>query len=477
MVRKVLRVGAVGIVALAVVAGSAAVASASVQTDGYNYLPGDTVSITGNEMQPLETVMVQVTFPDGSLAQQHEVAADDQGAFADAYILPLDAPAGVYGVVATGETSGARFTTEFDPNGNGALDCPTLNGFNPTHYGLPAGSSVTCTIDGASEVSGLSTVDVIIKSSDLGNTTVTGTVTGTGDGTQITFTFDAPSDGCNTTIVAYQSDGLNANNSIITPGGKAAAGFAYLDGNGNSITCGDAASVDVEKVADESPIGAGATMGFLITVTSTGPGTANDVVLTDPLPTTPGTSWSIDGGTGAGACTIDAGVMTCDFGSMPDGTSQTVHITSPTTRDSVGDTTNTATVTSSNGGSDESSDTVTVICPLFVQVTPDAKQVAQGGQMGFAISIVGRAQSDTYDVTLQAKLPGGQWSIDPASSAGCSISGKTLTCDLDEIGLGESRWVHVTAIAQRTGTALLRALCTASNMDYRLNRQATIKIV
>jgi hypothetical protein len=126
----------------------------------------------------------------------------------------------------------------------GALDCPTLPNYNNTHYGLKIGHTVTCTIDGAADVSGNSTVTIYIKHGSAGNETVTGSVSGTGAGTTVTFTYTAPADlGCNTAIVAYSAPGNGATNDIIDDGVKngsaaAAAGFGYLDANGLPITCG-----------------------------------------------------------------------------------------------------------------------------------------------------------------------------------------------------------------------------------------------
>ena len=117
---------------------------------------------------------------------------------------------------------------------SGALNCP-LAKYNPTKYGLHISQTVTCTIVGATDVSGLSTVPVFIKSSDFGNSTVTGTVSGT----TITFTYTGAAGGCNTVVVAYGSLGNNTNNSILTSGGTAAAGFALLNSSGNLVTtCG-----------------------------------------------------------------------------------------------------------------------------------------------------------------------------------------------------------------------------------------------
>src|SRR5438045_7903486 len=117
-------------------------------------------------MQAGESVGVDVFLSDGSPAKHHDVAADDQGDFSDTYTLPSDAPSGDYTVVATGAQSGATFSTTFDPIGAGALNCP-LPVHNPTHYKLQVGTTVTCTIDGASEVSGQTSTTVFIKSSTL----------------------------------------------------------------------------------------------------------------------------------------------------------------------------------------------------------------------------------------------------------------------------------------------------------------------
>jgi hypothetical protein len=94
---------------------------ADVRTDQPDYAPGSTVSISGDGMQPGESVAVEVFFPDGTLAQIHYVAADTSGEFTDSYLLPgPEAPVyGTYAVIATGATSGNVFTTTFT---DGAID-------------------------------------------------------------------------------------------------------------------------------------------------------------------------------------------------------------------------------------------------------------------------------------------------------------------------------------------------------------------
>jgi hypothetical protein len=124
----------------------------------------------------------------------------------------------------------------------GSLNCPTLDPGNPVKYDLEVGTTVTCTIEGASDatLNDDGFVDVWVKSSNLGNTLLQGTLSGT----TITFEFTAPEGGCFTTIVSYTSLGNNSNNDFINDGlangnGNASAGFRYVDGDGNVVTdCG-----------------------------------------------------------------------------------------------------------------------------------------------------------------------------------------------------------------------------------------------
>jgi uncharacterized repeat protein (TIGR01451 family) len=480
MLRTAAVVSVVMIVGLGV--GSA---RAAVWTDRDVYQAGETVIISGDEMQAGESVAVEVFFPDASLAQHHDVPADDQGNFSDSYTLPADAPPGDYTVVATGAESGLSYTTTFDPIGAGALNCPTLTVHNPTHYKLQVGTPVICTIDGAEEVSGQATTTVFIKSSTLGNTEVTGTVTGTDENTQITFIFLAPGDGCDTTVVAYDKVGTNSNNTIISgdPESPAAAGFAYVDGTGEVIDCGGGgeAHVSILKVADEPTVYAEDDIGFTITVTSDGTATALNVQVSDTLPTDAGTSWSIDGGTGAGDCEISVGVLSCDFGDMAASSSLDVHITSPTTRDTVNDSpvVNTATVTSDNAGSGESTDQVEVICPRVIAlVTPDAATVQLGSPAGFTITAKRKMPGTVHDIVLTSYLPKGMvWSLDGGTGqAMCSIASSTMTCNFAEMSPGTTYTAHVSAVTVKAGTLTAKAVTSGLSPLVKTTAKATITV-
>ena len=134
------------------------------------------------------------------------------------------------------------------------------------------------------------------------------------------------------------------------------------DGASIVVECGD---VDISKTADAASVVAGDPIGFTILVTNNGPGRADGVTVTDTLPSNGGLDWDIDGGTGAEDCSILLGVLTCDFGSLENGSTRTVHISSPTTAASCGTVDNTAFVATTNDGSDSDGDMVSVTCPTL----------------------------------------------------------------------------------------------------------------
>jgi uncharacterized repeat protein (TIGR01451 family) len=95
----------------------------------------------------------------------------------------------------------------------------------------------------------------------------------------------------------------------------------------------------VTKTADDDRVRAGDQIGFVVSVSNAGPGTALGATLTDPLPVGKGVSWSIDeAGTTASGCMItdgpDGQTLDCALGDLTAGTAVDVHLVSGTTADS-----------------------------------------------------------------------------------------------------------------------------------------------
>lgn len=226
------------------------------------------------------------------------------------------------------------------------------------------------------------------------------------------------------------------------------------------------ATIDIDKTADAATVSAGQAIGFLLTVTNSGTGSAFGVTVTDPLPATAGLSWSIDGGTAAGSCAIAAGALTCSLGTMAAGATRTVHVSSPTTAASCGRVTNTGAVTTTNDGSDSSQAAVDVQCPSLTLIkTADATPVSAGDPVGFGITLRNDGPGAAFGVVLTDALPAGfAWSVSPAV-AGCAIAGSTLTCSLGTMAAGSSVTVHVEAASDAgdCGTHPNVATATSSN--------------
>ena len=111
-----------------------------------------------------------------------------------------------------------------DSHAPGSLDRPTggLPGtgdpHNRTKWNVQIGDSITGTIRGVTDadLAGATQADVVIKSSNVGNTTVRGTKSGT----TVSFTWLVPAGACSTMVVAYGPVGTNpvgnnSNNDII----------------------------------------------------------------------------------------------------------------------------------------------------------------------------------------------------------------------------------------------------------------------
>jgi uncharacterized repeat protein (TIGR01451 family) len=220
-------------------------------------------------------------------------------------------------------------------------------------------------------------------------------------------------------------------------------------------------------------VSAGDTIGYTITVTNNGAGTAKGVVVHDTLPTNPGLVWTIDAANSDSGCSIAAGELTCNFGDMASGTSKHVHLTSPTTAATCGEVVNAASATTTNDGNPSTGDvTITVNCPdISVDKTADAETVDAADQVGFTITVANAGPGTAYDVMLADTLPtndGLDWSIDSGTGAQfCKIANGELTCDFGDMAAKTSYTVHITSDTDATtcGEIDNMATVTISNGD------------
>jgi hypothetical protein len=91
------------------------------------------------------------------------------------------------------------------------------------------------------------------------------------------------------------------------------------------------------------------------------PDLATNVTLVDDLPQAPGLQWSLD--QAVPGCEITGSRLACSLAGLADDAPLELHVTSPTTRESCGAHTNTATARADNRPQVTATDTVTVVCP------------------------------------------------------------------------------------------------------------------
>jgi uncharacterized repeat protein (TIGR01451 family) len=254
----------------------------------------------------------------------------------------------------------------------------------------------------------------------------------------------------------------------------------------------DCPEISITKTPDAGTVNAGEDVGFTIEATNTGDGTAHGVTVTDTLPTDPGLSWTVDAVNSDAGCSIASGVLTCDWGDLASGASKSVHIVSPTTAESCGTVDNTASVTTTNDGSDSADASITVDCPdVFVAKTADANLVENGDAIGFTITVGNDGPGTATGVTLTDTLPtngGLAWSIDlidgqaPGAQAPCAIANGALTCAFGDMAEGDSHTVHLTSPTDGTScgavdnTAVVDALNEPNTPAFTANNEASASL-
>jgi uncharacterized repeat protein (TIGR01451 family)/fimbrial isopeptide formation D2 family protein len=210
--------------------------------------------------------------------------------------------------------------------------------------------------------------------------------------------------------------------------------------------------VTVVKSADNSPINAGDTAAFTITVTNLGPGTAYEVHVEDALPA--GVTWAID--PAVPGCAIAAGTLSCDFSPILDDASIVIHVSGVTDAADCGNLPNTVTVSAVNepasaAGNNTDDATIVVNCPdVAVEKTADVTPISAGENAAFTITVSNIGAGTATNVTLNDTLPGGvAWAVSAvfknnlAIPNPCTIVATSLTCSFGDMAPGDVIAIHV----------------------------------
>jgi uncharacterized repeat protein (TIGR01451 family)/fimbrial isopeptide formation D2 family protein len=275
-----------------------------------------------------------------------------------------------------------------------------------------------------------------------------------------------------------QDCGELKNTAYISASNEAASGAS--DNHSSWIITVDCPNLTVEKSADNGTVSAGDLAEYTITVTNEGPGTAKDVHLDENVPD--GLSWSIDSVTGADPASCASSVstdqpqsITCDFGSLDEGESVTIHLSATTAAADCGTLHNVATVSGSNEDPEQLDDNqasadIVVECP-GLNVAKDAvdDSIVGGDTAAFSIVVWNAGPGTARNVTLSDELPGGlNWT---ENSDDCSIANGILSCSFGDLGVSSmaESTARVTVSAETTrgacGTLENTAIASADNNE------------
>ena len=90
-------------------------------------------------------------------------------------------------------------------------------------------------------------------------------------------------------------------------------------------TCTPPPGISITKSPKNATFNIGNPLSFTMVVTSTGPGTAQNVTLNDPLPTTGGLTWGVVSTSGWTTCSVTTGqVLSCNVATLAANASATV---------------------------------------------------------------------------------------------------------------------------------------------------------
>ena len=249
------------------------------------------------------------------------------------------------------------------------------------------------------------------------------------------------------------------------------------------------AQIELTKTADATIVSAGDQIGYVITATNNGAGTAHNVTVTDTLPATPGgLSWSIATTPSGWTCAITGGVLTCGGAgtTLVASASLSVHLISPTTSASCGTVPNTAHVRTSDEKTADASASILVQCAK-IELTKKADKplVTAGDPIGYTITVQNSGPGTAHGVTMADTLPvtpgGLSWSIGTTSAGWtCSIAGGVLTCGGPSTDLAAAASVSVHVASPTTAAscgAVQNTATAATSNDGTATATARIEVL
>jgi uncharacterized repeat protein (TIGR01451 family) len=246
--------------------------------------------------------------------------------------------------------------------------------------------------------------------------------------------------------------------------------------NTDGVTTTPQADLQMTKTASPSPVVPGTDETYTLALKNNGPDTAENVTVSDVLPS------EATYGSSSSGCTPAGSKVMCSATSIAPGATKTFTITTRLASSLAHCPSNTATVASSTVDPDPTNNSSTV-CPPFkqkadlqVQKLASTATVTPGGQVMYTLVVNNNGPSDASGVIVSDAVPAGLTLASAEPSHGsCTLS--SATCNLGTIAVGGSAQILVTAniASSASGTITNCATATAdqSDPDQGNNRACT----
>ena len=205
------------------------------------------------------------------------------------------------------------------------------------------------------------------------------------------------------------------------------------------------ADLSVAETDSPDPVTVGENLIYTVTVTNNGPDAATGVVLRDTLSEG---MMHVSSTVSQGSCSQAAGVVTCDLGSLADGSSATVTIVVTSTEP--GGITNTAYGEANETDPDPSNNTATtttIVNPaadLSVSQSGSPDPVKRRKKLTYTMTVTNQGPSAAKGLKLVNKLPDKVSFVSATGSQGtCFQEGDKVTCHLRELAQGATAQVTI----------------------------------
>lgn len=204
------------------------------------------------------------------------------------------------------------------------------------------------------------------------------------------------------------------------------------------------ADVSVKKTVEPGSILKSREATFTLEVANAGPSTARAVKLVDPLPTE-----GLEFISAESPCTEAGGIVTCEFGDLEPGATETVRVKVKGIADGVWANTATVSTTTPEPQTSEALENnhstaelaVGPVADLAIVKTAPAT-VAAGGQLTWALEVTNNGPDPATGVHVTDPLPAGVSFV--SADPGYADTSGTVDCAVGDLAVGESVTLHIT---------------------------------